>query len=71
MYLLYILWTHVAFESKTIIQEPSNHEISNDWVVVSWDPLTSVVDHNGNAQGTVVGFYITYQVNISLYINYV
>lgn len=41
---------------------PDDQEISNTWVVVSWDPLTSVVDRNGNSRGAVVGFYVTYQV---------
>ena len=45
---------------------PSDHEVSDSWVVVSWDPLTSVVDRNGNPQGAVAGFFVTYQVRITL-----
>ena len=56
------VWLPKAFESKANIQMPSDREISNSWVVVSWDPLTSVVDRNGNSLGAVIGFYITYQV---------
>ena len=55
---------HVAFESKANVQVPSDREVSNSWVVVSWDPLTSVVDRNGNLQGAVAGFFVTYQVCI-------
>lgn len=51
-----------AFESKVNVQMSSDGKASNNWVVVSWDPLTSVIDRNGNPQGTVVGFFITYQV---------
>ena len=45
---------------------PSDREVSDSWVVVSWDPLTSVVDRNGNPQGAVAGFFVTYQVRITL-----
>lgn len=43
---------------------PRDREISNSWIVISWDPLTSVVDRNGNSLGAVMGFYVTYQVHM-------
>ena len=53
---------YAAFESKADVQIPRDHDISNNWVVVSWNPLTSVVDRGGNSLGDVIGFYITVQV---------
>ena len=61
---IYTYALHAAFESKANVQEPSDREVSNSWVIISWDPLTSVVDRNGNTQGAVVGFFITYLVCI-------
>ena len=61
---IHVVWLHAAFESKASVQMPSDHEISNSWVIISWEPLTSVVDRNGNPLGAVMGFYITYQVCI-------
>ena len=64
--LTYLLHTcvaiHAAFESKANVQRPSDREISDSWVIVSWAPLISVIDRNGNSLGAVMGFYITYQV---------
>ncbi|XP_065913515.1 uncharacterized protein [Dysidea avara] len=47
-----------AFQSSPTIL--NNTQTSSMWVVINWEPLTTVVDSNGETVGTVLGFFVTW-----------
>jgi len=54
--------TDVSLGFQSTTSSLNTVDVSYAWAVVNWEPLTTVVDRNGNIVGTVAGYFISWSL---------